>query len=189
MSTNNNNNTASTTGGGNTGKFNNRFNNNNNNNNNNNRYNNKFNNNNNNNRYNNNRYNNNSNNNNKYNNYHHNNYHHHNQPQVQPLKIAKEQILELNNYINDTVEVYIGKNLKMKGKLLSYDLDNLDMVLDESVLYILKDLTILSDEEEAQLLKERETMENPFEDIYDDKIDYGISMVKGNMIISFNKAI
>ncbi|XBW38734.1 hypothetical protein QEN19_004321 [Hanseniaspora menglaensis] len=180
MNNSNNNNNNNTNNSGNSGRYStgnhHRYNNNNNNSsssNNNNRYNN--------NRYQNNKYNN------KYNN-RYNNQHHH-QTQVQPLKIAKEQILELNNYVNDIIEVYIGKNLKVKGKLLSYDLENLDMILDQSFLYVLKDLTLLSEEEEMQVVQEAKNKENLIEEIYDDKIEYGITMVKGNMIISFNKAM
>jgi len=127
-------------------------------------------------------------NNNKYNNkyqknnkYSNNKYHNGNKSynnyntQAQPIKISSTNCLELNNFMNDIVEIYLVKNMKIIGKLVSYDLDNLDCVLEDSTLYILKDLQTLSEEEEIQIAKLRESMENPYDDIIDDEINYGFA--------------
>ncbi|KAF0277468.1 hypothetical protein FOG50_01750 [Hanseniaspora uvarum] len=139
-------------------------------------------------------------NNNKYNNkyqknnkYSNNKYHNGNKSynnyntQAQPIKISSTNCLELNNFMNDIVEIYLVKNMKIIGKLVSYDLDNLDCVLEDSTLYILKDLQTLSEEEEIQIAKLRESMENPYDDIIDDEINYGLAMIKGINIVSFSK--
>lgn len=129
-------------------------------------------------------------NNNKYNNnkYHNGNKSYNNyNTQVQPIKISSTSVLELNNFMNDIVEIYLVQYMKIIGKLVSYDLDNMDCVLEDATLYILKDLQTLTEEEEIEISKLRETMENPYDDIVDDKINYGIAMVKGINIVSFSK--
>lgn len=77
--------------------------------------------------------------------------------------------------------------MKIHGKLVSYDLDNMDCVLEDSTLFILKDLQTLTDEEEIAIENIRSNMQNPYDDIVEDKIDYGLAMVKGINIVSFSK--
>ena len=89
--------------------------------------------------------------------------------------------------MNDIVEIYLVQYMKIIGKLVSYDLDNMDCVLEDATLYILKDLQTLTEEEEIEISKLRETMKNPYNDIVDDKINYGIAMVEGINIVSFSK--
>ncbi|KAL6931032.1 uncharacterized protein HGUI_02372 [Hanseniaspora guilliermondii] len=117
---------------------------------------------------------------NKYNNKYANN-------QSQPIKISNTNCIEFNNYLNDIVEIYLVKNMKIHGKLVSYDLDNMDCVLEDSTLFILKDLQTLTDEEKINIENIRNSMPNPYDDIIEDKIDYGLAMVKGINIVSFSK--
>ncbi|CAI8491663.1 hypothetical protein ACO0OL_003444 [Hanseniaspora opuntiae] len=126
--------------------------------------------------------------NNKFNKYQKNNkYNKYNNTQSQPIKISNSNCIEFNNYLNDIVEIYLVKNMKIHGKLVSYDLDNMDCVLEDSTLFILKDLQTLTDEEEIAIENIRSTMQNPYDDIVEDKIDYGLAMVKGINIVSFSK--